>query len=82
MSTASPTDVDPSYREVRSTMSRDDRSLRRDYHEASRPSADPSQPDQDREAQQRNAGLAIGVLALVVVAVLVALIMGGTDAFR
>jgi hypothetical protein len=38
--------------------------------------------EQDRAAQQRNAGLAIAVLALVVVGILLAIVMGGTDAFR
>jgi hypothetical protein len=38
--------------------------------------------DEDRAAQQRNAGLAIAVLALVVVGLLLAIVMGGTDAFR
>jgi hypothetical protein len=63
-------------------MKKDDRSLHGDYDRARRPDADPSEPNQDRASQQRNAGLAIGVLALVVVVVLLALVMGGTDAFR
>jgi hypothetical protein len=41
-----------------------------------------AQPDEDPRVRQRNSGLAILVLALVVVAILVALVMGGTDAFR
>jgi hypothetical protein len=41
-----------------------------------------AQPDQDPASQQRNAGLAIAVLALVVVGLLLAIVMGGTDAFR
>jgi hypothetical protein len=41
-----------------------------------------AQPDEDPRVRQRNSGLAILVLALVVVGVLVALVMGGTDAFR
>jgi hypothetical protein len=74
--------ADPSAREVQATMKKDDRSLRGDYERARKPDPDPSQPNQDREAAQRNAGIAIGVLALVVIVVFVALIMGGTDAFR
>jgi hypothetical protein len=63
-------------------MKKDDRSLRRDYERSRTPDRDPSQPNQDREEARRNAGLAIGVLALVVIVVFLALIMGGTDAFR
>jgi hypothetical protein len=63
-------------------MKKDDSALHGDYDRASRPEPDASQPNQDREAAQRNAGIAIAVLALVVIAVFVALIMGGTDAFR
>jgi hypothetical protein len=74
--------ADASAREVQAAMKKDDRSLHADYDRARTPDADPSQPNQDRASQQRNAGLAIGVLALVVVVVLLALVMGGTDAFR
>ena len=63
-------------------MKKDDRSLHGDYDRASQPEPDPGQPNQDRVSQQRNAGLALGVLALVVIVVLLALVMGGTDAFR
>jgi hypothetical protein len=38
--------------------------------------------DEDHASQQRNAGLAIAVLALVVVGLLLAIVMGATDAFR
>jgi hypothetical protein len=38
--------------------------------------------DDDHTSQQRNAGLAIAVLALVVIGLLFAIVMGGTDAFR
>ena len=41
-----------------------------------------ARPDDDHTSQERNAGLAIAVLALVVVGVLLAIVMGGTDAFR
>ncbi len=41
-----------------------------------------AQPDEDHASQERNAGLAIAVLALVVVGLLLAIVMGGTDAFR
>ena len=41
-----------------------------------------AKPDEDHASQQRNAGLAIAVLALVAVGLLVAIVMGGTDAFR
>ena len=38
--------------------------------------------DEDHASQERNAGLAIAVLALVVVGLLLAIVMGATDAFR
>ncbi len=41
-----------------------------------------ARPDEDHASQERNAGLAIAVLALVVVGLLIAIVMGGTDAFR
>ena len=41
-----------------------------------------ARPDEDHASQERNAGLAIAVLALVVVALLLAIVMGATDAFR
>ena len=41
-----------------------------------------AQEDEDRAAKERNAGLAILVLALVVVGLLIAIVMGGSDAFR
>ena len=41
-----------------------------------------ARPDEDPASQQRNAGLAIAVLALVVVGLLLAIVMGATDAFR
>jgi hypothetical protein len=41
-----------------------------------------SRPDEDPRVRQRNSGLAILVLMLIVIGVLVALVMGGTDAFR
>ncbi len=63
-------------------MKKDDRSLHGEYERARTPDRDPSQPNQDRQSQQRNAGIAIALLALVVVVVLFALVMGGTDAFR
>jgi hypothetical protein len=39
-------------------------------------------PDEDHASQERNAGVAIAVLALVVVGLLLAIVLGGTDAFR
>jgi hypothetical protein len=41
-----------------------------------------ARPDEDHATQERNAGLAIAVLALVVVALLLAIVVGATDAFR
>ena len=41
-----------------------------------------ARPDDDHASQERNVGLAIAVLALVVVGLLLAIVMGGTDAFR
>ena len=41
-----------------------------------------ARPDEDHASQERNAGLAIAVLALVVVGLLLAIVMGATDAFR
>ena len=41
-----------------------------------------ARPDEDHRSQDRNAGVAIAVLALVVVGLLVAMAMGATDAFR
>jgi hypothetical protein len=41
-----------------------------------------ARPDEDHESQDRNSGVAIAVLALVVVGLLVAMAMGATDAFR
>ena len=41
-----------------------------------------AQADEDPRVRQRNSGLAILVLMLIVIGVLVALVMGGTDAFR
>jgi type IV secretory pathway component VirB8 len=38
--------------------------------------------DEDRAAKERNSGLAILVLALLVVGLLVAIIMGGSEAMR
>ena len=38
--------------------------------------------DEDHAAQERNAGIAIAVLALVVVGLLLAIVTGGTDAFQ
>ena len=39
-------------------------------------------PDEDHRSQDRNAAVAIAVLAVVVVGLLVAMAMGATDAFR
>jgi hypothetical protein len=39
-------------------------------------------PEPDRAGQQRNAGVAIALLALVVVLLLLAIVSGATDAFR
>jgi hypothetical protein len=44
--------------------------------------AEAAKPDEDHASQQRNAGLAIALLALVAVGLLVAIVLGGTDAFR
>ncbi len=41
-----------------------------------------AKPDEDRATQERNAGIAIAVLALVVVGLLLAIVSGATDAFR
>jgi hypothetical protein len=41
-----------------------------------------AKPDEDRASQERNAGVAIAVLALLVVGLLIAIVMGSTDAFR
>jgi hypothetical protein len=38
--------------------------------------------DEDRTKQQRNAGVAIAVLALLVVGLLIAVVTGSTDALR
>ena len=38
--------------------------------------------DEDRAKQQRNAGVAIAVLALLVVGLLIAVVTGATDALR
>ena len=43
---------------------------------------DAARPDEDHESQERNSGIAIAVLAVVVVALLVAMVMGATHAFR
>jgi hypothetical protein len=39
-------------------------------------------PDEDHRSQDRNAAVAIAVLAVVVVGLLVAMAMGATDALR
>jgi hypothetical protein len=41
-----------------------------------------AQEDEDRAAKERNSGLAILVLALLVIGMLVAIIMGGSEAIR
>jgi hypothetical protein len=41
-----------------------------------------AQPEPDRDSQQRNAGVAIAVLAAVVVLLLVAIVSGATDVFQ
>jgi hypothetical protein len=41
-----------------------------------------AKPDEDRVTRERNAGLAIAALALLVVGVLLAIVMGGADAFH
>jgi hypothetical protein len=41
-----------------------------------------ARPDEDHRSQDRNAAVAIAVLALVVVGLLLAIAMGATDAFR
>jgi hypothetical protein len=41
-----------------------------------------AKPDEDHAARERNAGIAIAVLALVVAGLLLAMVMGATDAFR
>jgi hypothetical protein len=43
---------------------------------------DAAQPEPDRASQQRNAGVAIAVLAAVVVLLLLAVVSGATDAFQ
>ncbi len=39
-------------------------------------------PEEDHRSQDRNAGVAIAVLAVVVIGLLVAMAMGATDALR
>ena len=39
-----------------------------------------AKPDEEHDRQQRNAGIAIGLLFLVVVALLIAVVTGATDA--
>jgi hypothetical protein len=56
-------------------MKKDHSKLRDELDQAAR-------PDEDPASQQRNAGLAIAVLALIVVGLLLAIVLGGTDAFR
>jgi capsular polysaccharide biosynthesis protein len=41
-----------------------------------------AQPEPDRESPQRNVGIAIAVLAAVVVLLLLAIVSGATDAFQ
>jgi hypothetical protein len=41
---------------------------------------DAARADEDHEKQQRNAGVAIAMLALVVIALLIAIVTGATDA--
>ena len=41
---------------------------------------DAARPDEERDNQQRNAGVAIAVLFLLVLALLIAVVTGGTDA--
>ncbi len=41
-----------------------------------------AKPDEDRAARERNAGIAIAVLALLVAGLLLAIVMGGADAFH
>jgi hypothetical protein len=41
-----------------------------------------AEEEPDRAGQQRNVGVAVAVLALVVVALLLAIVTGATDAFR
>ena len=41
-----------------------------------------ARPDEDHASQERNTGLAIAVLALIVAGLLLAIVMGATDAFR
>ncbi len=53
------------------------------YHKRLREKLDQAgRPDEDHRSQDRNAGVAIAVLAVVVVGLLVAMAMGATDAFR
>ncbi|MEO7979699.1 MAG: hypothetical protein ABI807_02175 [Sporichthyaceae bacterium] len=51
-------------------------------HERLRENLETARPDEDHRSQDRNAGVAIAVLAVVVVGILVAMAMGATDAFR
>ena len=41
-----------------------------------------ARPDEERDNQQRNAGVAIAVLALLVVGLLIAVVTGSTDVLR
>ena len=56
-------------------MGNDHDRLRDELEEAGR-------PDEDHRSQDRNAAVAIAVLAVVVVGLLFAMVMGATDAFR
>jgi len=56
-------------------MKEDDWKLHDELEQAAR-------PDEDHASQERNAGLAIALLALIVVGLLLAIVLGGTDAFR
>ena len=56
-------------------MGKDHERLREGLDEAAR-------PDEDHRSQDRNAAVAIAVLALLVLGLLVAMAMGATDALR
>jgi hypothetical protein len=51
-------------------------------HERKNQADEPAQEPDERTTRERNAGVAIAVLAVVVVGLLLAIVSGATDAFR
>lgn len=61
--------------------------MSQEHHETAREHAkraldEAAQPEPDQASRQRNAGVAIAVLAGLVVLLLVAIVSGATDAFQ